>query len=270
MKLLQINIFQGKFIDNIIKFVNENDIDIVCMQEVTAGGWSHGGVNYYPDKGPISLGANNQTINLDCFSEIKKALNYEGEIIKFISLKDDPTSYQGNAIIYKNLKPVDRHEVWMEPYQEYDKVADARPDTQPRAALDLSFEKEGKLFDVITTHMAWGPTAEDEDYKIVQAGRLREALKHIKNPLILTGDFNVTPDTRTAKTFDDIGRNLTVESKIKNTLNSRTHGVRRIFPPGLAVDYIFTSPDIKVKSFRLVDEVDLSDHFGLLLEFSLQ
>jgi len=268
MKLLQLNIYQGKFLEEIIKFVKANGIDIVCMQEVTSGKWSHGGVSFYPDK-ILTLGANQSSVNIDCFTTLKKDLGYEGEVIKFIALKNDPESYEGNAIIYRNLQLLERSEIWMKPYQEYEKVEDARADMQPRSALRLKFEKEGKTFEIITTHLAWGPTPYDEDYKVIQAERLHESLKHTENPFILTGDFNVSSDTKTAKTFNDLGRNLAVESNIKNTLNERTHAVRKLFPPGLAVDYIFTTPGINVKSFRLVDEVDLSDHFGLLLEFDL-
>ncbi len=246
LKLLQLNIFQGKYIDNIIKFVKENDVDILCLQEVTGGGWSHGGENYYPDMDvpvgkPISA-----SINLDCFAQLRSQLNYDGELIKYIALKKDKNSYQSNAIFYKNLTLKNHTEIWMLPYQEYEKVEDAKPDTQPRAALNLEFEVDGREFNVITSHMAWGRLPIDEDYKVEQAKKLHDELAKITNPFIFTADFNVTAETKTARTFDDLAKNLTEEAGIVNTLNNRTHVVQKLFPPGLAVDFVFVTPQIKL------------------------
>ena len=137
------------------------------------------------------------------------------------------------------------------------------------SALNLEFELDNRKFNIITTHLAWGSTPDDKEYKIIQARKLHDNLSKIENPFILTGDFNVTPDTQTVYIFNDLGKNWTTKLNVENTLNGRTHAVRQLFPPGLAVDYIFTSPGIDVKSFRLVDEVNLSDHFGLLLEFQV-
>ncbi len=93
-------------------------------------------------------------------------------------------------------------------------------------------------------------------------------LKQVQPPFILTGDFNVRPDTQLIKNFDTLARNLTSEHKITNTLNAQTHRAVEIFPPGIAVDYIYITDDIKVNKFEVIAET-LSDHLGLQAELEI-
>ena len=64
--------------------------------------------------------------------------------------------------------------------------------------------------------------------------------------------------------------NLIVKNKVTNTLNPRVHYARKkLFPPGLAVDYIYISKHFKQKKFKVLKNLDLSDHFGLESELEL-
>lgn len=94
-------------------------------------------------------------------------------------------------------------------------------------------------------------------------------MKTVSSPWILSGDFNVIADTMVIRSLNEIGRNLASEIGYPNTLNARTHKANHLFPPGLAVDYVYVNRDLDVTSFQLIDTPDLSDHFGYLLEFNL-
>jgi len=250
LKLFHLNIFQGKYLANLIRFLKKSDFDILSFQEIGQGAGRYTHITFH---NPLPV--------------LKKALpNHHVESLNYFKLNKKISS--GNAIFFKNnLKLISRNEIWLNrPKKKYKKLADYR---QPHAALALALKHSGKTVQIINTHLAWGPTAEDRKYKADQANRLLRYLKKINEPFILTGDFNLTPDTKIVKSFGKLAANLTQKYKIKNTLNPRVHYASNLFPPGLAVDYIFASKGIKIKKFKLVDKPDLSDHLGLALEFEI-
>jgi endonuclease/exonuclease/phosphatase family metal-dependent hydrolase len=276
MKLLQLNILHGAHLDRVIDFAKKENVDILQLQEVTANGMSHGGLHVYPEKLGVGSGQVNPTfIGVDCFEELKKALSMDGLKINTYAFEDDPTATEGIATLFRpNFNLLDKNVVWLKDFTPIRRATDDNPRTEDelrdfgRAALITRFGKEGKVFTTVNTHMAWGPESNDEPHKLKQAEILHGAVSQIDTPFVLTGDFNVDPSTKTVGMFDDIGINWTRRSGIQNTLNPNLHPAKHLFPQGIAVDYIFTSPQIDVKSFRLIDEIDLSDHYGLLLEFT--
>lgn len=254
IKFLQLNIGMGMFLDRVINFIKENDIDIVNLQEVSGGRVS-------------------QTKGLDCFKDLKKSLNAcNGQLVPSWQIENDQSSYFGNAIFFKKEFILNKKEIfWLKefreiPYYSSDIITD---DTFPRNALLLRLDCFGKTIWIINTHLARGDNHKDNPIKLSQGKKLYAKVAQINEPFILSGDFNVTLDSQIISWFNNLSRNLTVENNIINTLNPKVHVAQQLFPKGLAVDYIFPSKNIRVKSFRLVDEVDLSDHFGLLLEFEL-
>lgn len=270
IKILQLNIFQGKFLDEVLKFVKQNDIDILHFQEVTGGQMSQGGKYRYPGgSDEFNKEANEKHAGVDCFEEIKDILKMNGVLVKTTCLEGDKNSYMGNATFYKSsIKLLDYRTIWMKEYFEINKDFTDIPELS-RASLISRFEIFSKKFSTVNTHFAWGPNQYDEPYKIEQAKILYKELANISSTLIITGDFNVTPMTETASMFNDFGKNLIQENHVVNTLNPRTHPAKVLFPPGIAVDYVIVSENINVKSFEVVDKTDLSDHFGLLTSFEL-
>jgi endonuclease/exonuclease/phosphatase family metal-dependent hydrolase len=135
----------------------------------------------------------------------------------------------------------------------------------------MFFEKNSvaKIFTVVTSHLVRGRASEDKPYKANQAKILLNFLKTLKNPFILTGDFNLNPQTQIVDSFSQLAKNLILQKGITNTLNPRTHRLKELFPKGMAVDYIFVSEGIGVLDFHLVDHPDISDHLGLSLTFQV-
>ncbi len=247
LKLLQLNIFEGKYLENILAFLKKEDFDIICLQEVAGGSVSQSGE--------------------DNFNEIRKELGFNGLLNMSWKIRSDPQSYFGNAILYKqNLKVENARSIFMKPFEEFE--SPDLPNDWSRSAIFMDFTFDNQKITVGTTHLARGETPYDKPYKEEQANKLLDFLKTIKTPLILTGDFNLVPETKIINSFSENLRNLTVETKITNTLNPRTHKLKDKLPNGLAVDYIFVSDEIKVKEFKLIDQ-NLSDHLGLSLTFQV-
>lgn len=271
VKLLQLNIFQGKFLDRIIDLARDKDFDVLQLQEVTGNELSKGGTyNFGGELASRQVEANKSAVGQDCFEEVKSKLNLNGELLTTHYLKGDPTSYYGNATFYKkhlivvdkekNLLSNSSHMEIDHNFTEWEK--------EPRGFISVAFDFNGKKIYFINTHLAWGPRPDDKEYKLEQAKKLYDYIKNLDAPFILSGDFNVTPDTKTASMFNDLGINLTVENSLVNTLNLRVHPAKHL-EPGLAVDYIIASRDLEVRNFKLIDDIDLSDHLALYVEIEV-
>lgn len=253
IKFLDLNILHGKYLPTIIDFIHEGQFDVIHLQEVARGPW-------FPPE-----------IDEDNFASLSRALSeYYGELAIAMKLKTDPGSYLGNAIFFKkNIKLLEKRVIWLKRYKELAYRHAIPIQAYPRNALCLELMIEGKPVYFINTHLAWGPTPEDRKYKLVQAKRLYKYLEKLHKPFILSGDFNLTPETQVVKMFDKLGQNLTKKSHVTNTLNPHIHRAKKLFPPGLAVDFIYTSNSVTVNDFKVIDHIDLSDHFGLVAEFTL-
>ena len=142
----------------------------------------------------------------------------------------------------------------------------ASPRLEPRGAVWLSAEIEGKPLQVINTHLGLVPKEQQ-----LQAAWLAGPswLDHPmrKGPTILLGDFNATSS-----------------SVVYRTLCAKLAAARRLAPtksatstfpstlPVLRIDHIFVSPEIKVEDvFVPFDHLTrtASDHLPLVMDFSV-
>jgi len=244
LKLLQLNIEKGKRFEDIVRYVLQEDFDILQFQEVTGGSISEDGRENFP--------------------ALKQELGYEGIQAVAWRLKDDSMSYLSNATFFKpSLKPISSHREFLKPYAELSQDEYLDIPSRPTCALEVVFPLNGKNIHFINTHLVWGPTPVDEPYKLEQGKVLYEYVKSLTEPFVLSGDFNVTPDSQIVQWMNELGRNHVVEHGITNTLNPNIHRVKHLFPKGLAVDFLYTEKSLQVTDFHIVDSPDLSDHFGL-------
>ena len=140
------------------------------------------------------------------------------------------------------------------------------PRLEPRGAVWISVEVEGRLEQVINTHLGLVPREQQ-----IQAAWLAGPswLGHPmrQGPTILLGDFNATGS-----------------SVVYRTLNARLEAARRLAPvksptstfpsalPVLRIDHIFVSPEIVVEDvFTPFDPLTrvASDHLPLVMDFSV-
>jgi len=86
---------------------------------------------------------------------------------------------------------------------------------------------------------------------------------------IIGGDFNLMPQTKSIKMFEDAGyKDLIKEFNIKDTRGKLNHRQFAKKDVQYFADYVFVSPEVKVKSFS-VPNIKVSDHLPLILDFEL-
>lgn len=243
--------FGGLYIDRIISFIKEDDFDITQLQEV------RGGI------------LTNQDGN--CFEELSQTLpSYSGALAISWRAKEDPSSYFGNATFYKQeYKLLKKETIWLKPYLDIAAHSNRRVEDDPRSVLALLLQREEKKFWLVNAHLAWSPSSKDEPHKIAQAEKLIKFLQILKEPFILSGDFNIDQHSEIVRKLSTFSQNLTADFGVRNTLNPRVHRAKELFPPGLSVDFIFASKEIAVLDFSVNQTLDLSDHLPLLLTFAL-
>ena len=255
ISVLQANIYANTYKETLFPYLQKNDFDILCFQEITGPNAKFGNINSSEDN----------------YDELKELLDEKYTSVLQITERftNDPNTYFANAIFYKkNFVLKNKHEVFMNK-RSTPFAADSKAyEKLSRALLDIELEKNGKIFHVLTTHFAWGGTLYEKPHQTEQGRIMLEYIKSVEEPFIFTGDFNLDPQQPTIKALGNYARNLVVENGITNTLNPRIHSAKHMFPKGGAVDFVFVSRDIEVTQFTIVEE-DISDHFALSTQLNI-
>ncbi len=243
MKVVQLNIWGGKLKNEIINFLKHEDADIVCLQEV----FDYGGSGY---------------AYLTMLNEIISATDYEHSYFS----PTLSTSYMeqvvefGNAILSKksfnNKSTIFTHGSYIE---KYDVVKD---DYNIRNFQHVILSEKNKNLNVINHHGYHVKTTKLGNKKSEKSVEIIDNyIEKLTGPVIVTGDFNVYPESETLSGLNSRLINLPKKNKIESTYT--TFG-----GPYKVCDYVFVSDDIVVVDFQVSEQI-VSDHKALILEFEL-
>lgn len=121
---------------------------------------------------------------------------------------------------------------------------------EDRVLLEADISVDGEILTLFACHFGLAPDEQEQAVKIIRA-----AQAETKTPIVLLGDFNVTPVT-------DIYRDLS------ETFTDAADGTRDDFTfpshaPSRKIDYIFTSGACRSADFRVSAHV-ASDHRAVL------
>ena len=104
----------------------------------------------------------------------------------------------------------------------------------------------------------------DTPERLIQAQRLAELVMRVAepgDPLIVCGDFNVEPESKTFAVLAELGLTELVTTRgFEGTRSSH-------YPkPGRFADYMLVNRQVEVRNFDVVSEPEVSDHCPLVLE----
>lgn len=253
LKFLQINVFKGKFLDELVSFIKETDPDICAMQEVSSGK-----INFY-------MGTQNT------FEILKERLGWNAVFYSDVEIVDDPLSLFGNAVFskypilksnvvpLKTFRPVTLFEFNNNPNDIW---ADL-----PRHMLDATVDFSGMQIHAVSVHGRRVVPPIDSPESTRQAKLMTKYLKSLGGePFIVGGDFNMPPETEVIKIMETVSGNLMADSGVKQTLNPKVH---ELGEKGYLVDFIFTSKHFKKISLD-VPQVTVSDHLPVVAELEFE
>ncbi|MEI8344227.1 MAG: endonuclease/exonuclease/phosphatase family protein [Candidatus Moraniibacteriota bacterium] len=106
----------------------------------------------------------------------------------------------------------------------------------------------------------------DNPNRLKQSRGLIDFFQGKKGAIVIGGDFNLFPETKSIQMFEENGYgNLIKDYKIATTRNKFAW---EMYPESKQYysDYIFANGEVKVKNF-LVPSIEVSDHLPLILDF---
>ena len=264
MKLISLNIWGGKMFEPLIAFIREQavDTDIFCFQEVF-------------DTPTNEIVSHDTRINV--FRELTLALPdftaYFAPVLDGFDLagpSDIPVSC-GNAVFLRR-----RFLITTTSSIFVHKTGGIIPRTirdEPRAIQNVRLLVNGAPLSIYNFHglVPEKPIISDDQNgrdpkidtaeRIEQARRIRAILDSDPNPKILSGDFNLRPDTESM----NITKGTDLENLIETFGITDTRGPFDPRPVRFA-DHTLVSKEIRVNDFR-VPVVSISDHLPLILTF---
>ena len=245
MKLIQLNTLSGFAGRKILDFMREQNADFFHLQEVVSS-----------PKG-----------RSDFFDFLENAQKSTKAEWVFFSPTHDyhfvkiPV-YFGNAILSQHKISHAYEEFTHQAYKkEYDTTTDSELSKLfQHAVVTTAF---GKQFNLVNYHghnvknVNKAGNAETEKH----CQRIADFIATLSGPLILSGDFNLAPDSKSLEPLNACLRNLCIENKVETTYTAMTDN-------NTVVDYIWVSSDITVNRFEVLPDI-VSDHAALLLEFDV-
>lgn len=239
LKLVNLNIEGDKHLSQVSDFLKNENPDIVCLQEILSKD-----VEYFKN-----------LMQMDGTFAPTTAIKRENK------LQITPGTEWG-IMVLTNLKPVTYSTYY------YAGSKDALPEFKDdyhnsdcRALIIMSYETEGKKYQVANTHFTWSQGGTTSDMQRQHFKKLLDIISPFDN-FILCGDFNAP---RGLEIWDELAKRYrdNIPQNITTTIDQNLHRAQGI---QLVVDGIFSSPSFKVEDVQVKD--GLSDHMAIVATIS--
>lgn len=227
MKILSWNIWGGKYLSEVIKFVKKSKADVIGLQEVLQ---DVDGKNNIAQIIAEKLG-------YEWIYYSKGQIDFYGKISEW-----------GNAVLSKY--PIDNRN-----------VHNLFNGDDNRIAVEADIKIQNRILSVFCTHLIHTHQKPSK----VQETQAKNLIKILpKENVILMGDFNANPKSEAIKILSKVLINTDKNNK-GISWSIYPGGCKTCNPKGLLnekLDYIFTSEDIKIQSFKVESSIG-SDHFPI-------
>ena len=192
MKLLQLNTWMGKLNLPIMRFLEAERPDILCLQEVFS---SPDGEILVPDIfGGLEV-ITQATGHQHCFFAPTWSNTYGGATVHF-----------GTAIISK-FPLLDQETIFIN--GRYDPHPAQKLESINNRHLQLArVEAGGTSFTVANQHAYWQLDPLGNQTTIDSMAKVKARLQAVQTPLIFAGDLNITSDSPAMRVFDDFLEDL--------------------------------------------------------------
>ncbi len=245
VKVLQLNIWMGGFYDPLMSFLKEwnNEVDIFCLQEVLDDGDPFASL-------PGGYDVRRKTL----YRDLQKLFS---DYTPFFSEMHDRFGIA--MFVNKRFSVLEEKKVII-----VDGINDEDNEFKGRPLHAVKILNEEGTGWVAHCHGFWlSGSKDDTPIRQQQSMRILNAFNGIREPIILCGDFNLNPHTKSIALLEGRFMNLIKEYNITNTRGS-FGGTK-----GSYADYIFVSKEVYVHEFSVLQE-QVSDHLALLLSCSMK
>lgn len=259
MKLITLNVWGGKEFNSLMKFFEKEagDIDVFCLQEVIFG-LEPKFTNENKGRMNISAEITAKLHNFRSYKFLAKHSDYfASELLpKGVTLGQE-------IFVRKSIKVTSDGGFRTYPEEKYIDNNLEFPDCGNLQYIKI--KEAGNELVIGNLHGLWQEGQRNSQKldtleRIEQSEIIKRFFDKEKGRKVLVGDFNMRPEIQSMKILEDGMKNLITEYGIISTRSP-------LYPKPIRYsDYILTSPDIKVKELRVLEDV-ISDHFPLFMEF---
>ena len=246
MKLLTLNLWDGRLLQQALNLLAKEKPDIVCLQEV----WSSDEIVRIPADIFNSLDSVSSAIGLPhvFFSPTIKS-----------SVHSTNTGF-GNAILSNT--PFESTETVFIHGKLQDRYSSLTHTSNTRNLQKCTINVGDKKLTIFNHHAYWDENPEGNEVSKACMQKVSDEIQKCSGPTILAGDLNVWPKSPAMRVFDGKLRDLTADYGLNSTL-SQLGKVDNV-----ACDHILTSEAVHVSTFSASEEL-VSDHKALMLEFEI-
>lgn len=246
MKLLQLNIWEGKLLKEILSFIEKEQPDILCLQEV------------YSCKGDIKL----PDFMFDSLERIIERTGYQHSFFTpvFTTIYADVPASFGIAILSRY--PLENQQSIFTNGEYIARQTATNYIPNSRVLQWCQVVADDKTFSLANHHGHLEVDPLGSQISIEKMQFVKAKLEYLPQPLIFSGDLNIKGESPAMRVFDGFLTDLTATNQIPTTL-SQFGKVANV-----ACDHILVSDDVNVKDFHVTDDL-VSDHKALVLEFDL-
>lgn len=133
------------------------------------------------------------------------------------------------------------------------------PSITKRIMTKVEIDLDGEIISIYNTHL---------DYKYIsvrkrELKRIINIIKNDSNPIILTGDFNLKTNNIYFKEFIKDMKSIGIKHIDVGEKTLKISKYHR------AIDHIFISDKFKLKSKRLITNLDISDHYPIIIRVDI-
>jgi len=232
-------------------FAAHKDVDVFCLQEVWSAPYEH-----LEGHSAGGLSIDHSNIMVYGMQEISTLLESHTAYFKPHHLDN----YGLMMLVKKDLDVISEGDVFV--YKDRGHIPEGDVGFHARNVQFATIATKNGNRSILNFHGLWnGGGKGDSEDRLLQSDRIIQFMKTLSNPYVMSGDFNLLPDTQSIKKLEDFGlRNLIKEHNITSTRTSLYPKAEKF------ADYTLTSKKIIIEDFKvLTDEV--SDHSPLYLEF---
>lgn len=248
IKFINLNLWEsGKLKDNTLNFLKRERPDILSLQEV----WQCSKILEHIE-----------------IENLKKLLNLPHSVFSstFSTIKNWEKIVWGNAILSRF--PIKNHHTTFFVGSYLDNyVPKVKGDFSdlPRSFVSAEISINNTRLNVVNIHGVWGFNGEDNPNRLKMSMAVINEIKG-KTNVILSGDFNTRPYTKSIKNIEKYLTNVFKDELITS------FNIKRKNHPGdystAVVDMVFASPNIKAIS-HICPNVDISDHLPQICVFEI-
>jgi len=246
LKLLQLNIWNGRLYRKVLELIEAEQPDILCLQEVFHGPTETVMLEQQFNNRRTILAASGYEHG---FFSPAAGVNFGGYTVDMGNLIVSKYPLLGQQTIFTAGE-----------YAKQTNVTKNFPNV--RNLQICRVEISGKSLTVANHHGYWltDPMGNEDTIRSFQV--VAEALKSVETPLVFAGDLNVIPEAPAMRVFDGFLEDLTATYNLETTLSE----LGKAF--NVPCDHILVSPEIKVTDYRTSDML-VSDHKAVILEFDI-